>query len=59
MMGLLLSVTIFFVAPLFLLLYVHTKNFMYGKTTMERFGRVGNENDRESRILNSGIKEDT
>jgi len=37
---------------------VHTRNFINGKTTMERFGRVGNENDRETRIINSGIKKD-
>ena len=54
----LLGVTIFFIAPLILLLYVHTKNFMKGKTTMERFGRVGNENDRETRVMNSGIRDD-
>ena len=25
---------------------------------MERFGRVGNENDRDTRIMNSGIRDD-
>ena len=25
---------------------------------MERFGRVGNESDRETRIMNSGIQDD-
>ena len=25
---------------------------------MERFGRVGNENDRETRVMNSGIRDD-
>lgn len=42
-----------------LLLYVQTKNFIYGKTTMERFGRVGGDTDRETRIINSGIRDDT
>ena len=50
---------IFFILPLYLLLYVHSKNFLNGKTTMERFGRVGNECDRETRIMNSGIRNDT
>ena len=58
-LGLVVSVMIFFILPLHLLLYVHSKNFLHGKTTMERFGRVGNENDRETRIINSGITDDT
>ena len=58
-LALLLGITIFFIAPLYLLLWVHSKNFISGKTTMERFGRVGNENDKETRIMNSGITNDT
>ena len=57
-LALLLGITIFFIAPLYLLLWVHSKNFLSGKTTMERFGRVGNENDKETRIMNSGINND-
>ena len=45
----------FFILPLMLLVSVHSKNFYFGKTTIERFGRVGADNDRETRIMNSGI----
>jgi len=47
-----------FIPPLTLLYYVQAKNFILGKTTMERHGRVGNDTDRENRIRNSGIVED-
>ena len=54
-----IGITGFFSLPLMFLLYVQSKNFLAGKTTMERFGRVGAENDRETRMLNSGINDDT
>lgn len=58
-MALLICVTGFFLLPLILLLYVQAKNFILGKTTMERFGRVGiSDSDRKTRILNSGIRDD-
>ena len=56
---LLICLTAFFTLPLFLLLYVQMMNFKHGKTTMERFGRSGGDNDRETRIINSGIVADT
>ena len=58
-LGLLICLTAFFTLPLFLLLYVQIMNFRHGKTTMERFGRSGGDNDRETRIINSGIEADT
>ena len=56
---LLICLTAFFTFPLLLLLYVQMLNFKHGKTTMERFGRSGGDNDRETRITNSGIVADT
>jgi len=56
---LLLVITFLFIVPLFVLLYVQIRNFLSGKTTMERFGRVGSDQDRETRIINSGIRGDT
>jgi len=57
--GLLIANTFLFIPPLLLLLYVQAKNFLSGKTTIERFGRAACEPDREARILNSGIVGDT
>jgi hypothetical protein len=57
--ALLIAITLLFIPPLLLLLYVQTRNFLSGKTTIERFGRAACESDRESRILNSGIRGDT
>ena len=44
--------------PVSLLYFVQAKNFINGRTTMERHGRGGNDNDRENRIRNSGITND-
>ena len=55
----LLLISGFFAIPLTVLLYVQSKNFWSGKTTMERYGRAGHDTDTESRILNSGIRNDT
>lgn len=55
----LLVVSGFFAIPLTVLLYVQSKNFLSGKTTMERYGRAGHDADTETRILNSGIRNDT
>ena len=58
-MVLLICLTGFFLLPLLLLVFVQTNNFLQGKSTMERLGRVGNDHDRETRIINSGIRQDT
>ena len=38
-----ICITGFFVPPVLLLLYIQTRGFLAGKTTMERFGRVSND----------------
>ena len=50
--------TMVFIPPVSLLYYVQVRNFMVGRTTMERHGRGANDNDRENRIRNSGITDD-
>ena len=55
---LLLLITGFFIPPLILLWIVQTYNFLRGKTTMERFGKVGHDPDQETRMINSGIRND-
>lgn len=54
----LICMTLVFSALVSMLLCVHIQNFCSGKTTIERHGKVGNDNDRESRIRNSGIQAD-
>lgn len=44
--------------PLLLLSLIQIRNFLHGKTTLERYGKGGNNLDRESRIRNSGIERD-
>ena len=56
-MVLLLCLTGFFTLPLGILVYIHTKNFIAGKTTMERYGKGGID-EMETRIMNSGIHND-
>ena len=58
LMVLLLCCTGFFILPLGILVYVHTRNFIEGKTTMERYGRGGLDQDTETRVMNSGINKD-
>ena len=50
--------SIFFLAPVALLAFVQSMNFVHGRTTIERFGKSSVDNDYEARILNSGIKGD-
>lgn len=56
-MLLVILITFFFIIPVIMLLMVQSKNFFGGKTTMERFGK-GSDQDREARIVNSGITHD-
>ena len=58
LVSILILVTGFFLAPLGLLFYVQIRNFMKGKTTMERFARSHGDSDQNTRIMNSGIRND-
>jgi hypothetical protein len=58
LISILILVTGFFLAPLGILLYVQLRNFILGRTTMERFSRSAGDADQNTKIMNSGIRND-
>ena len=44
--------------PVGLLVFVQSTNFLAGRTTMERFSRSAGDVDQNTKIMNSGIKDD-
>ena len=58
-LSVLLCISGFFIVPLGVLIYMQSGNFRAGKTTMERYSRAGIDHDAETRIMNSGIQNDT
>ena len=44
--------------PVGLLVFVQSTNFLAGRTTMERFSRSTGDVDQNTKIMNSGIKDD-
>ena len=58
LVSVLILVTGFFLAPLAILLYVQLRNFILGRTTMERFSRSSGDADQNTKIMNSGIRND-
>ena len=44
--------------PVGLLVFVQSTNFLAGRTTMERFSRSAGDIDQNTKIMNSGIKDD-
>ena len=58
MVSILILVTGFFLVPVGLLVFVQSTNFLAGRTTMERFSRSAGDVDQNTKIMNSGIKDD-